>query len=207
LMIIALMASLINFLLTPAFTLLPLLVKEYFNQGAIGFGTMEALFGIGVILGGALLGIWGGFKRRIITAMIGLMGIGLGTLILGVLPPAGFTWAVVAMTFLGLAQPITNGSLMGIVQAAVAPDMQGRVFTLIGSLAGGMSPIGLTIAGPLADKLGIQTWFVIGGVACLAIGLVGFLIPAVMTIEEQGMALRVENGDAFAVEEAVPATD
>jgi len=207
LMIIALMASLINFLLNPAFTLLPLLVKEYFNQGAIGFGTMEALFGIGVILGGTLLGIWGGFKRRIITAMIGLMGIGLGTLILGVLPPAGFTWAVVAMTFLGLVQPITNGSLMGIVQAAVAPDMQGRVFTLIGSLAGGMSPIGLAIAGPIAEKLGIQTWFVIGGVSCLAMGLVGFLIPAVMTIEEQGMALRAENGDSFAIEEPVPATD
>jgi DHA3 family macrolide efflux protein-like MFS transporter len=192
LLIVALMATLINFLLTPAFTLLPLLVNGYFGKDAIEFGTMEALFGFGVIVGSLLLGVWGGFKRRILTAMAGLMGIGVGTLILGVLPPSGFTWGVVVMTFVGIVQPITNGSLMGLVQVVVAPDMQGRVFTLTGSLASGMAPIGLAMAGPISDAFGTQTWFVVGGLTCILLAVVGLMIPAVMNIEDEG---REVNGE------------
>jgi DHA3 family macrolide efflux protein-like MFS transporter len=186
LLIVALMASLINMLLTPAFSLLPLLVNGYFGKDALALGTMEALFGIGVIAGGIILGVWGGFKRRIITAMVGLMGIGIGTLVLGTLPPWAFTWGVVTMTFLGIVQPITNGSLSGLVQAIVAPDMQGRVFTLISSLAGGMSPIGLAIAGPISDALGKQTWFIVGGLTCILMAFLGLITPVVMNIEDEG---------------------
>lgn len=192
LLIVALMASLVNMLLSPAFTLLPLLVNGYFGKDAIALGTMEALFGIGVIVGGIALGVWGGFKRRIITAMIGLLGIGIGTLVLGILPPWGFTWGVVAMTFLGIVHPITNGSLGGLIQAVVAPDMQGRVITLIGSLAGGMTPIGLAIAGPISDALGIQTWFIVGGLLCILMALASFVTPVVMNIEDEGKEISGE---------------
>ncbi|MGD8457173.1 MAG: MFS transporter [Anaerolineales bacterium] len=195
LLIVGIMASLINFLLTPAFSLLPLLVNGYFGKDAIAFGSMEALFGIGVIAGSLLLGVWGGFKRRIITAMIGLGGIGIGTLVLGVLPPSGFTWAVVALTFLGVVQPITNGSLLGLVQAIVAPDMQGRVFTLTSSISGAMSPIGLAIAGPISDTLGKQTWFIVGGVTCILMAAVSMMVPAVMNIEDEGRAINEKGMD------------
>ncbi len=192
LLIVALMASLINMLLSPAFTLLPLLVNGYFGKDAIALGTMEALFGIGVITGGIILGVWGGFKRRIITAMAGLLGIGIGTLVLGILPPWGFTWGVVAMTFLGIVHPITNGSLGGLIQAIVAPDMQGRVITLIGSLAGGMTPIGLAIAGPISDALGTQTWFILGGLMCILMALASLVTPVVMNIEDEGKEISGE---------------
>ena len=62
--------------------------------------------------------------------------------------------------------------------------MQGRVFTLISTVAAGMSPIGLIIAGPLSDKLGVQTWFLAGGVVTCLMGVVGLLIPAVMHFED-----------------------
>jgi DHA3 family macrolide efflux protein-like MFS transporter len=189
LLIVGIMASLINFMLTPASSLMPLLVNGYFGKDAIAYGTMEAVFGIGVIVGSLLLGVWGGFKRRIVTVMAALFGIGIGTLILGILPSTGFTWAVVAFGFVGIALPIANGSLGGLMQATVAPDMQGRVFTLTGSLAGGMSPIGLAIAGPISDALGKQTWFIVGGVTCIVMAVLGLLMPAVMNIEDEGKAI------------------
>ncbi len=40
------------------------------------------------------------------------------------------------MLFLGIINPIVNGPLLAAVQAAVAPEMQGRVFTLISTMAG-----------------------------------------------------------------------
>jgi DHA3 family macrolide efflux protein-like MFS transporter len=88
LMIIAMMAVVINMLFTPAFSLLPLLVREHFGGEAIQLGAIESTFGIGVVVGGLLLGAWGGFKRRVLTSMLGLMGAGLGVLMLGLLPPS-----------------------------------------------------------------------------------------------------------------------
>jgi DHA3 family macrolide efflux protein-like MFS transporter len=85
--------------------------------------------------------------------------------------------------------------LLAVVQAAVAPDMQGRVFTLIGSAASLMSPIGLMIAGPLADALGVQTWFVMGAVAMVILGTVAFFIPAI---------IQFENGHPQDAAQAVP---
>jgi DHA3 family macrolide efflux protein-like MFS transporter len=61
--------------------------------------------------------------------------------------------------------------------------MQGRVFTLISSFATAMTPIGLLFAGPIADRLGVQTWYVIGGVITASLGALAFFIPAIMNIE------------------------
>ena len=62
--------------------------------------------------------------------------------------------------------------------------MQGRVFTLIMSVSGAMSPIGLIIAGPVADALGVRSWYFVGGVACLVMGVACFFIPAIVHIED-----------------------
>jgi DHA3 family macrolide efflux protein-like MFS transporter len=184
LMLIGVMATVINFLLTPAFSLLPILVTKHFNGQAIMLATLESFMGIGFIIGGLILSAWGGFKRRIMTTLMGLLAMGLGCLVMGLLPPSAFGIAVATMLFLGIFNPIVNGPLMAAVQAAVAPEMQGRVFTLISTMAAAMSPIGLIIAGPIADKLGVQTWFIIGGVVTILMGITGVFIPAIMHFEE-----------------------
>jgi len=178
------MAMVINFLLNPAFSLLPIIVTKHFNGQAIQLATLESFSGIGFIVGGLVLGAWGGFKRRIVTSLVGLLGMGIGCLVMGLLPSSAFAIAVGTMLFLGIVNPIVNGPLIAAVQAAVAPEMQGRVFTLISSLAAAMSPIGLMIAGPIADKLGVQTWFIIGGIVTISMGIAGSFVPAIMTFED-----------------------
>jgi DHA3 family macrolide efflux protein-like MFS transporter len=184
LMIIGAMAALINLLLNSGFTLMPILVTNHFNGQAFHLAWLESGFGIGFVLGGLLLSIWGGFKKRIVTAMIGLFGLGLGTLFLGFIPAGYFPLAVAAMFWLGFVNPITNGPLLAAVQATVAPEMQGRIFTLLNSVAQAMMPIGLLIAGPVADRFGIQTWFILGGIVTLAMAILSFFIPAVMNFEK-----------------------
>jgi DHA3 family macrolide efflux protein-like MFS transporter len=182
--IIGVMAALINLILTPAFSLLPILVIKHFNGQAIELGWIESAFGIGVIAGSALLSIWGGFKHRVLTSLVGLVGMGIGTLIIGVIPSSAFYMAVGAMCLVGFMHPITNGPLLAVAQAVVAPDMQGRVFSLINSVSTGMTPLGLAIAGPVADTLGVNIWFIVGGIVTAVMGLAGFLIPAVVNIED-----------------------
>jgi MFS transporter, DHA3 family, macrolide efflux protein len=182
---IMIMAALINLVLNPAFALLPILVKNVFGGGAMHLAWIESTGGIGIVAGGLLLGVWGGFRRRIMTSLLGLVGIGLGTLVIGLAPAGMFPVAIAAFFFVGVMLPLTNGPLFAIVQAAVAPEMQGRVFTLIGSFATAMSPIGLAIAGPLSDTIGVRTWFWIGGAVTGVMALVSYMMPAVRLIEQQ----------------------
>lgn len=184
LVIIVIMAALINFLLNPAGALIPILVTQHFNGGALQLAWLESIMGIGVIAGGVLLSVWGGFRRRILTSMLGLLGIGVGSLLVGFTPATAYPLALAATFVMGISFPITNGPLLAAVQAVVAPEMQGRVFTLIGSAASAMSPLGLIIAGPVADRFGVQTWFVIGGIVTLGMAAAGYFIPAVMHLED-----------------------
>jgi len=73
--------------------------------------------------------------------------------------------------------------LEAILQSTVEPDMQGRVFSLLGSGASAMQPLSLIVAGPVSDWLGIRTWYLIGGVACIILALSGLLFPAILNIE------------------------
>ena len=79
--------------------------------------------------------------------------------------------------------PICNGPLLAVLQGAVEPERQGRVFTVVGTFAGAASPLGMAIAGPVADWLGVQAWFVIGGLLGILMGIVFLFVPAVMDLE------------------------
>lgn len=177
------MALLINFLLTPAASLTPILVTKHFGGGAPQLAMMDATWGIGMIAGGLLLSAWGGFKRRIFTSMVGLLMLGTSFAVMGVLPSNLLVAALACSTLAGIANPITNGPLFAVLQATVAPDKQGRVMSLIGALSTAVTPISLLVAGPIADALGVQVWYLIGGVACIVLGVAGFFIPALANIE------------------------
>jgi hypothetical protein len=61
--------------------------------------------------------------------------------------------------------------------------MQGRVFSVMGSLMAFLSPLALLIAGPLADSLGVQIWFIAGGAMCLLLGLIATRVPPILQLE------------------------
>jgi MFS transporter, DHA3 family, macrolide efflux protein len=176
--------------LTPAFSLLPLLVKSHFGGGAGELSLLESIAGIGMVTGGLALSAWGGFRRKVLTLLMGLSGVGLGVVALGFTPSYLFPVALGSMFFLGCMIPMTDGPIMAIFQTTIAPNMQGRVFALLGSLVSLSSPLGLAIAGPVSDRLGIQIWFIIAGFLCLSVAFVSFFIPAIMHIEENHTALR-----------------
>jgi DHA3 family macrolide efflux protein-like MFS transporter len=178
------MAVLINFLLTPTGSLMPLLITKHFGKGALEFGLTDSAWGLGVIAGGILLGVWGGFKRKIITALIGITGLGAGVMIVAFAPSNGFLLALGAMAIIGVMNSMANGPLGALLQTIVRKDMQGRVMSLVNSAATAMTPIGLLIAGPVSDVIGIRTWYWVAGIISLLVGLAGFFSPAVMNVED-----------------------
>jgi DHA3 family macrolide efflux protein-like MFS transporter len=192
LFIVIMFALSINLLINPAFSLLPLLVTGHFQGTALHFSYLESAIGIGFVVGGLGLGAWGGFKRRIVTATLGIGGMGVGALLLGFAPAHLFPMAVAGVFVLGVMNPIANGPLFALLQSRVEPSYQGRVTTVVNSLATGLTPLSLAVAGPLSDKYGIQTWFVLGGVLCLIIPVLMLTIRPVVALDDPADPVTVE---------------
>ncbi len=76
-----------------------------------------------------------------------------------------------------------NGPLFAVMQAAWRPEIQGRVFSLLTAGASLASPLGMAIAGPLADATNNQFWFIMGGILTTVAATVSLFIP---TIRELG---------------------
>lgn len=185
LMAIVGMALVINLLTSPAFSLLPLLVTHHFNGGAIELAWLQSANGVGMILGGILLGVWGGFKSRIKTAMFALGITGACLLVFGFTPGSAFFLAVGLIFVFGAMNSIANASFFALLQSTVPADIQGRVFTLMMSLTMSMTPVGLALAGPVADLMGIRIWYVVAGAVMTLMSIGAFFIPTIMRIEEE----------------------
>lgn len=182
---IVLIACSLNLVLAPAGNLMPLLITDFFKKGAQELAWFQAAMGIGIILGGLLLGIWGGFKRKILNILIGIIGMSASILFIGFLSPNAFFVSIILMAFMGLMNAFTNGSLGPLLQTKVPPEMQGRVFTVLGSLSQALTPVGLFISSPIADRFSVQTAYILGGVLGLIIAAIGFSTKSLMTFEKQ----------------------
>ena len=127
----------------------PMILSRTGNSEIV-FGTVQTVGAIGGILGGVLLSVWGGFKRRVHGVLFGHILIGLFSTTLMGLGQGILVWA--AASFLGAFMiPTINGSNQAIWQAKVAPDVQGRVFSARRLIAWLTQPITPIIAGLLAD--------------------------------------------------------
>ncbi|MBN1179214.1 MAG: MFS transporter [Anaerolineae bacterium] len=177
-------AMIFKIVLTPAFSLIPLLVSDHFGGDAVQLGMTDSAAGLGLLLGGLLLGVWGGFRRKIYTTLGGMIIFGISFVALGMTPGSMFGGALVSIFVAGFTISLIDGPIMAIMQAGIAPELQGRVFTLLGSLLSMTSPIGLIVAGPISDAMGITIWYIVAGVLCGLIGVVGFFIPALVNIEQ-----------------------
>jgi len=177
-----LLVMLVKFLIIPAFSLLPLVVTEHFGKGALELGFINSALGIGIILGGLTLSAWGGFKNRILTSLSALTISGGAFMVVGFAPANGYIMGLAGMALFGFIIPMLDGPLIAVIQAKVDPEIQGRVFSLLhagGSLA---TPLGLAIAGPVADATSNQLLFVVGGILTLVAGLASFFIRDIRNI-------------------------
>ena len=194
LLLVFITAAAAMFFLASPLSLVPLLVTRHFGGGALELGWMQSAYGLGYVLGGGVLSLWGGFKRRIATSLLGTVGISLGLIVVGLASPDAFWLGVGAWFFFGLTLPIATGPLHAIYQSVVPPEMQGRFFTLNRSVINMASPLGLAIGGPLADAIGVRALFIVGGAATLVVALVRAFTPAMLALDDSAVRLAERTG-------------
>lgn len=179
---------LINFSVNPAMALVPILVTKRFQGGALELGWLNASWGVGMLVGGLVLGAWGGFRKRTHTMLMGTFGLGIGILMVALAPANMLPLAIGGFLIGSAMNAITNGSGFALLQTLVAPEMQGRVFTVVMSMAGAMSPLSLAVGGPIADRFGVRTLYFIAGGALLLLSVIGWMTPVILNLEDQAEA-------------------
>ncbi len=180
-----LIAAVLNFFGNTMLTISPLLITDHFNGGATELGWFNSAWGVGIVLGGIVVGTWGGFRRRIMTTILGWIVYGIGTVCVGMAPFNAFAFAVTGIALSGVGSSLINAPLRALLQANVDPIVQGRVFGAIESVTQSTTMLGLIVIGPVTDVFGPQPWFLAGGILTLLLGTSARMIPSVVSIEDR----------------------
>ena len=191
-----------------AFAVLAPMILAQTGNDQVMLGGVQSVLGIGGVVGGLLLSVWGGPKRRVHGVLLGMtLSSLLGELVLG-LGNGPLVWGIGAF-FSSFFIPVINGSNQAIWQAKVAPDVQGRVFSARRLIAQLSWPIATLLAGPMADFVfepamaaggalggafgglvgtgagsGMSLMFVTTGLMGVVVGLGGYAIPAIRNAED-----------------------
>lgn len=167
------------FLISPSAFLTPLMVSRTFGPEVWRLTVGEMTYSLGMVLGGVLITMWGGFKRRTSTTL--LAGAVYGAVMIGLgLAPVFIVYLALNMA-IGITSPCYNTPITVLIQERVPHDMHGRIFSLMQIASSCSLPLGMTLFGPLADYVRVQTLLIIAGVAVL---LVAILARTMRLLEE-----------------------
>ena len=157
------------FLCVPAGFLSQLLVSRVYGETYWYLTAVELTGFFGMVAGGLLMSIWGGFKSRVTTLSVGLIAFGL--LAIGMGLSKQFVLYLTLMIIYGVAITMVQTATTTLIQEKAEMSMQGRVFGLLGAMYSGFLPVGMAIFGPMADKISLQ-WIMIGsGIALIMLSI------------------------------------
>ncbi len=162
----------------PLSTYYPLMTSGYFRSDAWHASMVNFAYAGGMMLCAVLLGRFGIIKNKFPVIHLGLFVMGISSLLCGLLPAnMSWFWVFAALcALIGAGTNLYNIPYIAYMQETIAPDKMGRAFSLISSLSSSTMPLGLLIAGPIAEKRGVSLWFFVSGIAMLLLTVVSALL-------------------------------
>ena len=160
------------------------LFPKYFtdrNQPA-QLGWVLMALSIGGLVGALGYAVMSKYMKRRTTMLIALLTLGIAMTTIAFLPPLPvilMLCAVVGFVY-GPIAPIYNY----VMQTHAPQRLRGRVVGVMGSLAYAAGPLGLIIAGPLADTAGLEKTFFALSLPMLVLGVVALFLPALRGLDD-----------------------
>ncbi|MHC5375648.1 MFS transporter [Enterococcus sp. LJL120] len=159
-------------LATPASNLAPLQITREFNDGLWQLSAIEIGFAAGMLIGGAVMSVWGGLKDKLKTVALGYALLVIPFLTLGI--TSHFWIYFLMMVTIGFVVPISRTAMVSFFQASTDSNHMGRVMSIVTMTISFASPAALLIIGPLADTISINLIMIAAGI--LLIPLVIWLV-------------------------------
>ncbi|MFX1329375.1 MAG: MFS transporter [Promethearchaeota archaeon] len=161
LLILIVFISVINLLNMPFTTLMSLFVLINHSGTAADFALISAFLQIGIVIGAIIASTRKHWKHKELIILYSVF-IGIGGYLITTIAPKGYFLLMGIGTLIhGVLIPIVNTMFLTILQTRVPPKSQGRVFSIVVSIAAAVTPLGMIFSGPLAEVLGIRILFII----------------------------------------------
>lgn len=171
----------------PLGMLFPLMVAKVFGGNAWFSGASQTLYTVGMLAAAILTGIIGKrLTNKLHTSRIGILIFALSLIISGFLPHSifGLYIFISLCLFMGFGVNLSNIPYISYIQENVNKNVQGRVLSLFNTLNSIAMPIGLLLAGPMSDKIGLPLWFSISGIV-MFISISGSYIYSKSRLEKE----------------------
>jgi MFS family permease len=151
------------------FGLLPVLAVGVLGRGSGGLGTLQAMAGLGALLGVLIVAALTGVRGRGKMVLLGMVGFGISLACLGLSTNFYLSCAIVLM--MSLLSSFYGSLNDTLVQTETTDEYRGRVMAVY-SMIWGLTPIGNLEGGLLARSFGVQAAFITNGLLIVAFGLV-----------------------------------
>lgn len=191
----------VTLLYMPINALFPLMTRAHFGGGAMQASIAELAFGAGMLAGSLAIGWMSARWSGVRLVGSGLLLIGAMITLAGLLPSTAF-WAFAVLSIaMGFSAPMFGAPITAMFQTLIDPSKLGRVMSLYMTLSMLVAPVGLLLAGPLAEQTGVATWFAITGVLIVACAFVALAIPAIRALDTAMARATEQAGGLLASEE------
>ena len=136
---------------------------------------------IGGLVGALGYAVMSKYLSRRATMLIAVITLGVAMTVIAFLPPLPLILVLCAIVgfVYGPMAPIYNY----VMQTKAPSHLRGRVVGVMGSLAYAAGPLGLVVAGPLADAAGLHATFLALSLPMLVLGLVAIALPALRQLD------------------------
>ncbi len=174
---IIVVAMALNFFAAPLFVLLPMFVSVHMGAGSDIYGYLLSAMMLGGLTGSVILSSSDVVKQNIWAVKWSIVVQGFAFFFLPFLP-VGLWWAhACLLAFFGLINTVVNVSFNSVMQRITRPDYMGKVFSLLGTATGALTPVSQGLAGAVAEIITVPAIFVACSIGCSASGAGLALIP------------------------------
>lgn len=182
--LVFLYSIIILFFIIPISVLFPLMTLDYFNGTEFQAGVIEAVWSVGALAGGAIMGIKVYNVNRVGLINWTYILLGMAFMGSGILSQNGYIWFAILTCISGIAGAVYNSAFTGLVQNKIDPAALGRVFSTFYAVALIPSMIGLIGIGFIADTIGLNTSFIISGLVIILTGVIAFFTKPAMKLDK-----------------------
>ena len=177
LLTIFILAVAVNFLFAPFGIAIPILSDRVLGTGSWGYSGMMIAFSAGMLIGGFAMGQWGGKFRKRTLLFWGGLGI---TLPLCIAPLfTVITPYIVGFFIMGFFISLVNIPVNTLLQEITPDHIRGRVNSVSSTICMAAMPMGMALAGPLIDWMGVRPLLILIGIMAL--------IVTVVTVSSRGL--------------------
>ncbi|MFX1568023.1 MAG: MFS transporter [Promethearchaeota archaeon] len=182
-LILALWSLLVNFLSVPFGTLLPYFVRVTHFGTESHYAMLLVFLQTGSIVGALVISIKKDWKRKILIIMGGSTITFIGYLFVALAPTGLFLMIGIGEFIIGFTLATGLPVYFTILQTAVPPDKQGRIFSIDATLSFAIMPFGMLVAGPLANLMGIANFFVLLSILGVGVSLGTYFLTGIRKIK------------------------